>query len=870
MGQPVPQGVVVTSEALDDFVASHRLQSVLESICAGLDVANPAEVHRIANQIASLFTSRGLSESLIGELTSAIVALGDEVIVRSSAIGEDSQAASFAGQLDSIPDVRGEAAVARAIVRVWASRWSARALTYQAARGIGLEGVAVIVQRQVRSTISGVVFTVAPDNPARMVIEYCHGSGEALVSGRVNPDRIVIDRARLVPVERVAGDPDAPPLLEDPQIRLLVEHARDIERAFGCPQDIEWTIDESGRLWIVQARPITVTAAATGRNTRARVAWSNANVNENFPQPISPFLYSFARRGYYHYFRNLGLAAGVSRRRIAAMEEPLRHIIGVQGARMYYNLSSIHGVLRSAPFGDLLAGWFNRFVGADDTATPAFIAAAAGRGSRFTQLFELASIALHTTWQYLFVTRRIARFERTVDEFAARTRPEALRDRPRRALLDDLRAFLEIRYHRWTDASLADAAAMVCYGALERTLRRACPDDDQAGLHNSLLKALPGLPSGRPAVELWKLSRLVREDEQLLELFASKTAAEVLRIIRQDKAFATFATALDAFLDDWGFRCSGELMLTVPSFQEDPAPLLEIVKAYVAQEGPSPIDHLRAQRTERERDTARLAGALGRRRVHRFVPFVSQWQVIGTLLRWTQRAVILRERARLKQALLYSRLRRVALALGTRLTEEHRLNRAEDIFLLTVDEIDDFVSGAAMFPQHLETLADARRQWHREVSAAMPPDSLTLLDGEYFDASLRFVPAEGTGQPSFAAAGGTEAELAGLGVCGGRTTSRAAVLEDVTETHRLKPGDVLVTRQTDPGWGAVFPLISGLVMERGGMLSHGAIIAREFGIPSVVGVPHATSRIAHGSTIRVDGDLGRVYLESPHADGGNQ
>jgi pyruvate,water dikinase len=138
------------------------------------------------------------------------------------------------------------------------------------------------------------------------------------------------------------------------------------------------------------------------------------------------------------------------------------------------------------------------------------------------------------------------------------------------------------------------------------------------------------------------------------------------------------------------------------------------------------------------------------------------------------------------------------------------------------------------------------------MSGLTPPDSLTLGVGEYYD---------GLDSPGAAVDGhGTAPVLRGLGACGGSATAPAAVLMDVTESHRLTPGAVLVTRQTDPGWGPIFPLVSGLVIERGGMLSHGAIIAREFGIPSVVGVKDATRVIAHGTRIRVDGDRGVVQI----------
>jgi rifampicin phosphotransferase len=872
LGQPVPDGFVITDAALSRFLDEHELEPLVDLASAALNVREPLGIRSAAETIAALVRSCPLPAALSADLDLAIVPfLSDILIVRSSAVGEDSGNASFAGQLDSIAGVSGAGEVRRALVDVWASRWSARALTYQLARGAALEGMGVVVQRQVASALSGVLFTVAPDDDGEMLVEYCRGSGEALVAGRVNPGRIRIDRRSLRWSTDATLDGAAAAHLHSD----LARRALEIERAFGGPQDIEWTIDVDGRLWIVQSRPITVASPRGGRTKRPRrtppssrtaIHWSNANVNENFPQPITPLLYSIARTGYYHYFRNLARAFGLSRRRIAAMEQPLGHIIGVHGARMYYNLTSIHGILRSAPFGDLLATWFNQFVGSEDTDTPAFVDSrqqpdGVNNRNRIAQAGELALIAAKTTWQYLFVSRRVARFERTVASFAERTHPRLLETRSRAALLDDFRAFLDIRNHRWLDASLADTASMVCYGALQRWLSRAFPTADQAALHNSLLKALPGLPSGMPALQLWDLSRQVRADRRLLDLFADSPAEEVLATIRREPAFDAFARALDRYLDDWGFRCSGELMLTVKSFQEDPAPLLDIVKAYVRSEGQSPQDQLRLQKAERLRDTARVKAELRRRRLVRYLPFVNQWHVVSVLLRRTQASIILRERARLKQALLYSRLRRIALALGERLVDDGRVDRAEDIFFLTAGEIDELVAGCTMFPDHQRQLVAVRRQAHAELAATAPPDSMTLLEGAYADG----LSAHRTGVDEGASRDGA---LTGLGVCGGTTTARAAVLTDVTEAHLLQQGDVLITRQTDPGWGAVFPLISGLVMERGGMLSHGAIIAREFGIPSVVGVADATRLIPHGAIVEISGDLGLVRVtRAPAGDG---
>ena len=203
--------------------------------------------------------------------------------------------------------------------------------------------------------------------------------------------------------------------------------------------------------------------------------------------------------------------------------------------------------------------------------------------------------------------------------------------------------------------------------------------------------------------------------------------------------------------------------------------------------------------------------------------------------------------------------------MGNRLTTTGCIDQPDDLFFLTFEEIDALASGAAMFPYHVKGLVSLRRQAHREMSVLTPPDSLTLGVGEYYRDAERTAdskPELAGSRPS----SGSGTALHGLGACGGSTMAAAAVLSDVTESHRLTPGAVLVTRQTDPGWGPIFPLVSGLVIERGGMLSHGAIIAREFGIPSVVGVKDATRLIPHGSLICVDGDRGMVQVVTKTAE----
>jgi pyruvate,water dikinase len=228
--------------------------------------------------------------------------------------------------------------------------------------------------------------------------------------------------------------------------------------------------------------------------------------------------------------------------------------------------------------------------------------------------------------------------------------------------------------------------------------------------------------------------------------------------------------------------------------------------------------------------------------------------LLTALLPRVHAAIRYRERARLKQALLYSRCRRIALAMGAELERRGTIAERDDVFFLAWQELIELTGRGAMFPDSVRRIVAARTAEHTRLSATTPPDSFTLAEGEYLDETADVT------RPSDIMTSVPGDILSGTSACGGRVTGRATVLEGVTQASLLARGDVLVTKQTDPGWGPVFPLISGLVIERGGMLSHGAIIAREFGIPCVVGVKDAMRRIPSGTVVAVDGNRGEVHV----------
>ena len=852
-GVRVPPGFVLRTEALESHLREAGIADRIHSLCEGRDFSRAEARSSVSATIRTLVCGAALPEVIRDELLArahSLLARGS-LVVRSSAVGEDSKSASFAGQLDSVLHIADDESLERAVLTCWASYWSERALFYRGARGMQSAGMGVIVQEQVAARAAGVLFT--DDGDGELLVEYGAGLGDALVAGAMDPARIRIARGTRAVQHLGARIADADAVvLTATGIASLIDAARRVEAELGALQDVEWAMSTDGAMFIVQSRPITAALNARRKPLAAarQVVWSNANVNENFPAPISPLLYSVASAGYTHYFRNLGRAFGIAPRRLRAMEPAFAQIIGVHGGRMYYNLTNIHAVIRLAPFGDALASSFNAFVGArDEVSSPS----ARPTATRLAQLAEGAVIAARTTWQYLFLEHRIRRFERNADAFAERSHPVRLPERS----LDELRAllaeFMAIRCHGWNDASLADTAAMVCYGALQRLIAHAHPGGAEAA-HTSLLMAIPGVVSNEPVHRLWALSRLIRADAHLARLIEHDDAASVLDAIATDSRCAGLRNAVDEYLDEWGFRCSSELMLTTPSFQEEPAPLVALLRAYARLDAESPLEAMARHGIVRETATARALAALAARRI-RFVPWMTWAALLRVLLPWTHASIRYRERARLKQALLYSRLRRVALAIGDELVRRDMLATRDDVFWFTVSELDELASGGAMFAHSTRELVTLRARSHAKLSTMTPPDSFTLPEGGYLDASSKADSPE-PGEATTDAA----RVLRGTTACTGRVTGRASVLRDVTEAERLAHGDVLVTKQTDPGWGPAFFLISGLVIERGGMLSHGAILAREFGIPCVVGVREATRVIPEGAEITVDADRGCVHV----------
>jgi rifampicin phosphotransferase len=803
-GLPVPPGFCVTTEAYRRVAAGVPLDDVRDVL---LSVQIPAD--------------------MADEIRARYLELGPDVpvAVRSSATAEDLPFASFAGQQDTFLNVVGVDNVLDAVRRCWASLWTDRAVAYRESNGIdhGAVELAVVVQVMVDSAVAGVLFTANPVTGRRReaVIDANAGLGETVVSGSVNPDHFVVDTASAKILQRRMGDKkvairsvagggtkevpldSAEPCLSDQQVLALAELGDRVERHYGSPQDTEWAIDADGRMWLTQARPITTlypVPDSPSNDGRGRHAYLCVSVAQGLYRPITP----------------MGIASF--------------RLIASGGRRMF-----------GLPVTDALAGppFFS------DAGERVYVDATAilrSRLGRFVvpKIFDVMEARTAAAMRSLF------------DDPDMSLRPGAVR-----AALHILRLVLRTGFPlRLVEAILRPAAAE---RRLDRLGARLVGDATLIGEHDSrtrlehVIKVLPLVPTMLPRalpvplagfVMLALARKLLGSGEGLetvlrglphnvtteMDLELWRVATE-LRAQGVDLSDGTVPPVVQRFLDRYGHRAVAEIDPGMPRWSDDPAHILGVLANYLRLDDPdaAPDAQFRRGAAEAEamiRSLSAKAGGL-RGRLVRFA------------LERTRRLAGLRETPKFFLIQFLAQVRRQLQHVGAELAGNGRLDRADDVFFLSLKECREALDGK----DFREIVGGRHESYDREVKRRRVPQML-LSDGTDPEA-VSAPPADGA--------------MIGTAASTGHITATARVVLDPVGAH-LEPGEILVAPSTDPGWTPLFLTAGGLVMEMGGANSHGAVVAREYGIPAVVGVPNATLRIATGDVITVDGAAGTVSL----------
>ncbi|MFJ8331782.1 rifamycin-inactivating phosphotransferase [Streptomyces sp. NPDC094437] len=831
-GIRVPDGFCVTTDAFRRIVAgAPSFDDQLDRL-ARVDPDDREAVRTLSARMRRTIEETAVPDDLAAEITRALARLGEEAAcaVRSSATAEDLPTASFAGQQDTYLNVVGPTAVLRHVSRCWASLFTERAVTYRRRNGVDHRAVhmAVVVQRMVFPHAAGVLFTADPVTGNRTVstVDAGFGLGEALVSGLVDPDvfkvrhdevvaRTIAAKQRAVDALPTGGTRDVAidprlqkqPALTDEQVVRLVRLGRRIEAHFGSPQDIEWCLADDD-FHIVQSRPITTLFPVPERGDRENHVYVSVGHGQMMTDPMKPLGLSLWQLTAMAPMHQAGGRLFVDVTRRLASPAGRAALLDVMGRGDPLIRDALETVLDR---GDFVPSLPDASPAAPPTGAAPASAPIETDPALVTELIERSRLS-------------VAALERDI---RTKTGP---------ALFDFLyEAFEEHRRVLSDPLSLqAIMAGMEATWWLNDTLGEWLGEKNAA---DTLTLSAPGNITSEMGLALLDVADVIRPWPEVVAFLQDVENDDFLDELAKLPGGTEARDALEAYLDRYGMRCVGEIDITRPRWRERPATLvpaiLDNVRNFTPGAAQRRFEQGRQTAREKEQDVLSRLRALpdGELKADEAQRMIDRVRTFIGYREYPKYGIVSR----------YFLYRQALLDEAGRLVRAGVLTAQEDAFYLTFQELHDVVRSHQVDDQ----LIRRRKEEFRSYHALTPPRVLTS-DGEAVTGAYRRddVP---------------DGALVGVPVSAGTVEGRARVVLDLADAD-LEAGDILVTTFTDPSWSPLFVGIAGLVTEVGGLMTHGAVIAREYGLPAVVGVDRATRLIRDGQRIRVHGTDGHIEI----------
>jgi len=756
---------------------------------------------------------------------------GVPVAVRSSSLEEDGKENSFAGQLDSYLNVAG-ADVATRVADVSRSARSDRIRSYRQSQGLegDIQSPAVVVQRMVDAEVSGVAFAADPVTGDRdiAVVAATGGLGENLVGGDVQGDTWRIGKCSRI-VEREIAAENGSAVLQDWQVRQIAQLVRKVSAFFDSPQDIEWAIC-GGQIYLLQSRDITTLASDAGH--AAYALWDNSNIVESYGGVTTPLTFSVARGAYEEAYRHFGRVLGVSEQAIRSNRRTYEQMIGLIQGRVYYNLLNWYRLLMLTPGFRFNSRFMEQMMGVTE-GLPDNVVPKGEHGGRLAALrakIGLLRVANRLLVKLLMHNRRVRAFHQKIYRLLD---PVELDTKS----LDDL-----IDYYEWLQSEVIpawdtplinDLYCMIFHGALRQLCVRWL-GTELSEIHNDLICGEAGMISLEPVRRLRELARISREDRSLARALRHDSLACINQRIERNSAFRR---EYREYIERFGDRCLDELKLESQTLVDDPLPMLRAV-GQLANAGEAPTGGVEKLRADAEQS---LDAALG----------TSSWRrrIFNVALRLARARIRDRENLRFERTRVYGRVRAVFVEIGFRLKDLDVLERADDIFYLDVQEITGLIRGTGSGAQMKPLIHSRRNEFEGYASGAEPPRRFITCGPAQLESSMRTIESDSPDE--------SENVRKGQACSPGVVRGPVRVVTD-PRNATIKSGDILVAERTDPGWVTIFPLVKGVIMERGSLLSHSAIVARELGLPAVVGVEDACRWLQDGDWVELNGTSGHI------------
>jgi pyruvate,water dikinase len=861
-GLPVPRWWVVSTSSFRELLDSNALSPFIEGEMRIVSHGGMgADIDAVSARIQEKILAATLPDALEQEIAALVAANDGYFAVRSSVLGEDAEGASFAGQMDSYLFQRGVAAIRESLLQVAASAFNTRALQYRQAKGIALTDIrtAVILQEMVEGEVSGVMFTAHPVTGSRRhaLISAAWGVGEGIVAGICNTDEFSVglfddrieatladkdvavvfakDAARGTQEIEVAEHRRHAPALSEAQLLALRDLGRRIATLRRFPQDIEWTLRD-GRFHILQTRPVTRLPAPTAPVDR-RVVFDNSNIQESYCGVTTPLTFSFANRAYATVYEQTMRVLGVSEQQVQAHRDMLDNMLGLVHGRVYYNINNWYRGLLLLPSFRTNKADLERMMGLTDP-----VDLVQDRefsfGEKLARLPQVLRALFHLMRGFRRMPVLVQEF-RALFESVYRSVPrDQLHTLTPGQLIEQSRRLERELMQRWTSPIINDFYVMMMNGRVHRALV-AAGFEQPAVLQNNLLSGEEGIESTEPTKFLLRICAYVRLRPALRTLVEQADNATLLaRVQVLDPAF--HAQCRD-YIERYGDRTIGELKLESVTLRQDTSFLFAVLKNYLTRDDltPESLAAKEAQfRAQAETDAfSAIRAKQGFFALRRFRKDLAR----------LRDAIRNRENMRLARTRLFGLYRDIYLEIGQQFAFDGLLAAPRDIFYLTVDELYAWYDGRAV-QTNLKALVAARHAEYAGYEQADLPHHFWAWGMVYHHNVFAYPHVEVMQ---------TEGDLRGTGCYPGVVEQKVRLIFSPDDELSLN-GQILCTVRTDPGWAPLFPTAGGLLVERGSTLSHSAVVARELGIPAIVGIPGITRLLQDGERVRMDGAAGTI------------
>lgn len=860
-GVCVPTWICLSSELYQESFDKLRLE--IESIITKIDIKSLDQLKKTQQSIESLFLSLDLNLDISTEV-SARIPKAKFFAVRSSAVGEDGHESSYAGQLSTYLFVTKEQ-LADKIKKCWASAFSERVIQYNVLNKRKLDSlkVAVIIQEMVDSEKSGVLFTVNPlmghEFFNEAVITAGYGVGEGVVADKVETDTYVYNRIKKCVVkseysekkvklvmakgggleeQKVSNSQSKSSVLNHKNITQLVSVATSLFKFYGHEIDMEWAYDKSGKLYVTQARPITTLGKAF---TTKEILLDNSNVVESFPGINTPWTLSVIRDVYKTVFTNAVLRLSISKRRVEEKSYIFDHLIATHQGRVFYNLTNWYEMMRLVPYTEGYIKVWEEMLGVESNQL------SNKKKKLLDNLlynpFRLLKILSKGLWIFFRLDSQLKSLDKKLQkDFEKVWRKERkgiyLGFSPGDYMLE-MEKFKHQVFKDWDITLINDIYAFVCT-AITKSYLKKLKIQDVDNFFNDLLFGLSGMESVAPVKSLVKMGRLVQEDSALKEklegLVNAKSAS--VNILTQTENELEFRRMFSNHIHEFGDRGVEELKLETLTFREDPLSLLKMVLEY-SQTTLNALEKGESSDRRKQATKALNSKLLTRPILKLLMPY---------FLKKAIRSINYRENFRLHRSRGYGVVRRLTYYLGDKLYRLDLLEDPRDIYFLDYDEVlrathalDFSTDFKGQVKNRKEVFAD-----YKEKNTA----AKYKFDGK--DYREFFVESDDDSEG-----------LSGQACSSGIIEAEVLVVDDIEQVNKdasIGKDKILVAKMTDPGWVFLMTVSKGLIVEKGSILSHTAIIGRELGIPTIVGVKNATHVLKTGDRVKMDGQTGKISI----------